>query len=79
MKLTILHQIHIFYSGMVLAIVMYLGILGLHRYRYKNTDDERKKEKVYFNSILTIHTIMVVYGLVIIWGAILLDLNMIIN
>ena len=55
-----------FYSGMVLAIVMYLGILGLHRYRYKNTDDERKKKSI-INSILTIHAIMFLYGLVIVW------------
>ena len=51
---------------MVLAIVMYLGILGLHRYRYKNTDDERKKKSI-INSILTIHAIMFLYGLVIVW------------
>ena len=55
-----------FYSGMVLAIVMYLGILGLHRYRYKNNDDERKKKSI-INSILTIHAIMFLYGLVIVW------------
>ena len=55
-----------FYLGMVLAIVMYLGILGLHRYRYKNSDDKRKKKSI-INSILTIHAIMFLYGIVIVW------------
>ena len=55
-----------FYSGMVLAAIMYLCILWLHRYRYKKTDDERKKKSI-IKSILTIHTIMFLYGLVIVW------------
>ena len=55
-----------FYLGMILAVIIYCCILWLHRYRYINTDDERKKKSI-INSILTIHTIMVVYGLVIIW------------
>ena len=55
-----------FYLGMVLAIVMYLGILWLHRYRYINTDDEGKKKSI-INSILTIHAIIFLYGLVIVW------------
>ena len=55
-----------FYIGMVLAVIMYLCILWLHRYRYKNTDDERKKKRI-INSILTIHAIMFLYGLVIVW------------
>jgi len=55
-----------FYLGMISAVIIYCCILWLHRYRYINTDDERKKKSI-INSILTIHTIMVVYGLVIIW------------
>lgn len=55
-----------FYSGMVLAASMYFCILWLHRYRYKNTDDERKKKSI-INSILTIHAIMFLYGVVIVW------------
>ena len=51
---------------MVLAASMYFGILWLHRYRYKNTDDERKKKSI-INSILTIHAIMFLYGVVIVW------------
>ena len=55
-----------FYSGMVLAAIMYFCILWLHRYRYKSTDDERKKKSI-INSILTIHAIMFLYGLVLVW------------
>lgn len=55
-----------FYSGMVLAAIMYFCILWLHRYRYKNTDDERKKKSI-INSILIIHAIIFLYGLVIVW------------
>ena len=55
-----------FYSGMVLAAIMYFCILWLHRYRYKSTDDERKKKSI-INSILTIHAIMFLYGVVIVW------------
>ena len=55
-----------FYSGMVLAVIMYFCILWLHRYRYKNSDDERKKKSI-INSILTIHAIMFLYGLVLVW------------
>lgn len=55
-----------FYSGMVLAAIMYFCILWLHRYRYKSTDDERKKKSI-INSILIIHTIIFLYGLVIVW------------
>ena len=55
-----------FYLSMTLAGIMYLCILWLHRYRYKNTDDERRKKSI-INSILTIHAIMFVYGLVIVW------------
>lgn len=55
-----------FYSGMVLAAIMYFGILWLHQYRYKNTDDERKKKSI-IHSILVIHAFMFLYGLVIIW------------
>ena len=50
-----------FYSGMVLAVIMYFCILWLHRYKYKNSDDERKKKS------LTIHAIMFLYGLVLVW------------
>jgi hypothetical protein len=55
-----------FYSGMVLAAIMYFCILWLHRYRYKSTDDERKKKSI-INSILIIHAIIFLYGLVIVW------------
>ena len=55
-----------FYSGMVLAVIMYFCILWLHRYKYKNSDDERKKKSI-INSILTIHAIIFLYGLVIVW------------
>ena len=55
-----------FYSGMVLAVIMYFCILWLHRYKYKNSDDERKKKSI-INSILTIHAIMFLYGLVLVW------------
>lgn len=55
-----------FYSGMVLAVIMYFCILWLHRYRYKNTDDERKKKSI-INSILIIHAIIFLYGVVIVW------------
>ena len=55
-----------FYSGMVLAAIMYFCILWLHRYKYKNSDDERKKKSI-INSILTIHAIMFLYGLVLVW------------
>ncbi len=55
-----------FYLGVVLAVIMYFCILWLHRYRYKNTDDERKKKSI-INSILTIHAIIFLYGLVIVW------------
>lgn len=54
------------YSGMVLAVIMYFCILWLHRYKYKNSDDERKKKSI-INSILTIHAIMFLYGLVLVW------------
>lgn len=52
---------------MVLAAIMYFCILWLHRYRYKNTDDERKKKSI-INSILIIHAIIFLYGVVIVWG-----------
>ena len=55
-----------FYSGMVLAASMYFCILWLHRYKYKNSDDERKKKSI-INSILRIHAIMFLYGLVLVW------------
>ena len=55
-----------FYSGMVLEVIMYFFILLLHRYKYKNSDDERKKKSI-INSILTIHAIMFLYGLVLVW------------
>lgn len=55
-----------FYLGMVLAVIIYCCILWLHRYRYTNTDDERKKKSI-INSILTIHAIIFLYGLVIVW------------
>ena len=55
-----------FYSGMVLAVIMYFCILWLHRYRYKNSDDERKKKSI-INSILTIHLVLFLYGGVIVW------------
>lgn len=55
-----------FYLGMVLAVIIYCCILWLHRYRYINTDDERKKKSI-INSILTIHAIIFLYGLVIVW------------
>ena len=55
-----------FYSGMVWAAIMYFCILWLHRYRYKNTDDERKKKSI-INSILIIHAIIFLYGVVIVW------------
>ena len=55
-----------FYLGVVLAVIMYFCILWLHRYRYKNTDDKRKKKSI-INSILTIHAIIFLYGLVIVW------------
>ena len=55
-----------FYLGMVLAVIIYCCILWLHRFRYKNTDDERKKKSI-INSILTIHAIIFLYGLVIVW------------
>ena len=55
-----------FYSGIVLAAIMYFCILWLHRYKYKNSDDERKKKSI-INSILTIHVIMFLYGLVLVW------------
>lgn len=55
-----------FYLGMVLAVIIYGCILWLHMYRYKNTDDERKKKSI-INSILTIHAIIFLYGLVIVW------------
>ena len=55
-----------FYLGMVLAVIIYCCILWLHRYRYKNADDERKKKNI-INSILTIHAIIFLYGLVIVW------------
>ena len=55
-----------FYSGMVLAAIMYFCILWLHRYRYKSTDDERKKKSI-INSILIIHAIIFLYGVVIVW------------
>ena len=53
-----------FYLGMVLAVIIYCCILWLHR--YINTDDERKKKNI-INSILTIHAIIFLYGLVIVW------------
>ena len=55
-----------FYLGMVLAAIMYFCILWLHRYRYKSTDDERKKKSI-INSILIIHAIIFLYGVVIVW------------
>ena len=55
-----------FYSGMVLAVIMYFCILWLHRYKYKNSDDERKKKSI-INSILIIHAIIFLYGVVIVW------------
>ena len=55
-----------FYLGMVLAVIIYCCILWLHRYKYINTDDERKKKNI-INSILTIHAIIFLYGLVIVW------------
>ena len=55
-----------FYLAIVLAFIMYFCILLLHRYRYKNTDNERKKKSI-ISSILTIHAIMFLYGLVIVW------------
>ena len=55
-----------FYLGMVLAVIIYCCILWLHRYRYINTDDVRKKKSI-INSILTIHAIIFLYGLVIVW------------
>ena len=55
-----------FYLGMVLAVIIYCCILWLHRYRYINTDDEREKKSI-INSILTIHAIMFLYGVVIVW------------
>lgn len=55
-----------FYLGMVLAVIIYCCILWLHRYRYINTDGERKKKSI-INSILTIHAIIFLYGLVIVW------------
>ena len=55
-----------FYLGMVLAVIIYCYILWLHRYKYINTDDERKKKNI-INSILTIHAIIFLYGLVIVW------------
>lgn len=55
-----------FYLGMVLAVVMYFCILWLHRYRYKNTDNEEKKKSIIY-SILTIHLFIFLYGLVIAW------------
>ena len=51
---------------MVLAVVMYFCILWLHRYRYKNTDNEEKKKSIIY-SILTIHLFIFLYGLVIAW------------
>lgn len=51
---------------MVLAAIMYFCILWLHRYRYKSTDDERKKKSI-INSILIIHAIIFLYGVVIVW------------
>lgn len=55
-----------FYLGMVLAVIIYCCILWLHRYRYINVDDERKKKSI-IHSILIIHAFMFLYGLVIIW------------
>ena len=55
-----------FYLGMVLAVIIYCCILWLNRYKYINTDDERKKKNI-INSILTIHAIIFLYGLVIVW------------
>lgn len=55
-----------FYLGMVLAVIIYCCMLWLHRYRYINTDDERKKKRI-IHSILIIHAFMFLYGLVIIW------------
>ena len=55
-----------FYLGMALAVFMYFCILWLHIFRYKNTDDEVKKKSI-INSILIIHLIMFLYGLVIVW------------
>ena len=55
-----------FYLGMALAIIMYICILWLHVFRYKNTNDEAKKKSI-INSILTIHLIMFLYGLIIVW------------
>ena len=55
-----------FYLSIVLAVIMYFFILWLHRYRYKNTDDERKKKSI-INSILTIHLVLFLYGGVIVW------------
>lgn len=52
--------------GMALAVIMYFCILWLHRYRYKNTNDEAKKKSI-INSILTIHLFIFIYGLVIVW------------
>lgn len=54
------------YLVIVLAVIMYFCILWLHRYRYKKTDDERKKKSI-INSILTIHAIIFLFGLVIVW------------
>ncbi len=55
-----------FYLDLVLVVIMYFGVLWLHRYRYKNNDDERKKKSI-ISSILTIHAIIFLYGLVIVW------------
>ena len=49
-----------FYLGMVLAVIIYCCILWLHRYKYINTEN-------IINSILTIHAIIFLYGLVIVW------------
>ena len=55
-----------FYLVMLLAFILFCCILCLHRYRYINTDDERKKKSI-IHSILIIHAFMFLYGLVIIW------------
>lgn len=55
-----------FYLYIALAVIIYFCILWLHIFRYKKTDDEVKKKSI-INSILIIHLIMFLYGLVIIW------------
>ena len=67
-----------FYLGMVLAVIIYCCILWLHRYKYINTDDERKKKNI-INSIPNNSCNHIFIWISDSLDSILLDFNMILN